>query len=256
MHEEAFAKSRSKDVCKRIRKWGRHSSASKLEPILFDRIRTTKLTPHLAQIESLNPHTDLPIICGGTHYYTQHFLFPPARLNVERSPVAEGSKSANTKWRPPCALAQVLETLDGRDLVVAQRIRTEPGVREYLETFWTPHPVIPDAWRAGPDGELLALHRLLAVVDAREAGRWHWRDGRKVRRGLERWWEGLHGVKSGQGEVQPGRSRCVFVPWHGSMLIALQVPDAHVLGVRRPREPGAAAGPPDRQDGRGAFHAT
>jgi tRNA dimethylallyltransferase len=130
--------------------------------------------------------------------------------------VAEGSKSANTKWRPPCALAQVLETLDGRDPVLAERIRTEPGVRAYLETFWTPHPVVPDAWRAGPDGELLALHRLLAVVDVREAGRWHWRDGRKVRRGLERWWEGAGGVNSAKGE--PGRSRYVLVLWHGSML--------------------------------------
>ncbi|KAI5449780.1 tRNA dimethylallyltransferase, mitochondrial [Naganishia albida] len=159
------------------------------------------------KIESLNPLTDLPIICGGTHYYTQHFLFPPARLNVAR-PSSEGSKSENTKWRPPCALEQVLETLDAREPALAERIRTEPGVREFLETFWTPYPVVPDAWRAGPDEGLLAMHRLLGVVDAREAGRWHWRDGRKVRRGLERWWEGLEDMRSGKEEVLvPERSR-------------------------------------------------
>lgn len=39
------------------------------------------------------------------------------------------------------------------------------------------------------DSQLLSLHRLLAAVDPVEAGRWHWRDGRKVKRGLERWWE-------------------------------------------------------------------
>lgn len=164
----------------------------------------------LPQIESLNPLTDLPIICGGTHYYTQHFLFPPARLNLDRSSV-EGSKSNNTKWRPPCTLAEVLDTLDRTDPEVSERIRTEPGVREFLETFWTASPIVPDSWRAGPDGELLALHRLLAVVDVREAGRWHWRDGRKVRRGLERWWEGMEGVTRGKGDVQPENSR--WVTW-------------------------------------------
>lgn len=39
------------------------------------------------------------------------------------------------------------------------------------------------------DAHLLALHQLLSAVDPKEAGRWHWKDGRKVRRGLERWWE-------------------------------------------------------------------
>ena len=64
-----------------------------------------------------------------------------------------------------------------------------------LNTFWTEHPTWPksDAGPSSPKGEtddqLLSLHRLLSAIDPKEAGRWHWRDGRKVRRGIERWWE-------------------------------------------------------------------
>lgn len=167
------------------------------------------------QIESMNPHTTLPIICGGTHYYTQHFLFPPSRLNLERADAA-GRNSKNTKWRPPCTVDQVLETLDRTNSAVAERIRTEPGVRESLESFWTARPIFPEAWVHGSTGagvgasdeESLALHRLLALVDEREAGRWHWRDGRKVKRGLERWWEGVEDVRRGKKQVaEPVRSR-------------------------------------------------
>jgi tRNA dimethylallyltransferase len=84
-----------------------------------------------------------------------------------------------------------------------------PELSELLNTFWTATPIWPksasaqttpeDASGAGPsrqtrptpseDHQLLSLHRLLEAVDPKEAGRWHWRDGRKVKRGLERWWE-------------------------------------------------------------------
>lgn len=37
--------------------------------------------------------------------------------------------------------------------------------------------------------QLLDIHRLLQRIDPQEASRWHWKDGRKVRRGVERWWE-------------------------------------------------------------------
>lgn len=79
----------------------------------------------------------------------------------------------------------------------------DEGMR-LLETFYLPAPTWPTgvastsgsssvAASTSPsalsDPQLLALHRLLNAVDPAEAGRWHWRDGRKVRRGIERWWE-------------------------------------------------------------------
>lgn len=39
--------------------------------------------------------------------------------------------------------------------------------------------------------DLLSQWKLLDMVDPDEAQRWHWKDGRKVKRGIERWWERL-----------------------------------------------------------------
>lgn len=137
------------------------------------------------------PPDELPIICGGTHYFIQHFLFPPPELRIFRSspPGSSKGKSPHTRWEPPCPLPPT------PDLPASSR--------RLLETFWTPCPSWPGKdepsfdTAAGPssratvtdDSQLLALWNLLNEVDEREAGRWHWRDGRKVRRGLERWWE-------------------------------------------------------------------
>lgn len=178
----------------------------------------------------------LPIICGGTHYYIQHFLFPPSRLSLDRSRESERPSQTNkTKWAPPCpmqalrdhglidedrltALAEQTadasgshaksedgggrtdENVDGKEEKLQQMLT-------FLDTFYLPRPVFP-SWVDVPtntddsasatqssrptlttSSELLALHSLLSAVDPSEAARWHWRDGRKVRRGLERWWE-------------------------------------------------------------------
>lgn len=170
----------------------------------------------LSQVSSL-PGDTLPIVCGGTHYFIQHFLFPPGELSFERpgagapnniieDPQASSSSSRiprpNLRWQPPGPLPPVGD----KGLSLEQLA--------LLETFWTHSPVWPgsnsdqsnndlsDQPAAGPsapsassrptimdDTQLLSLHSLLAAVDPPEAGRWHWRDGRKVRRGLERWWE-------------------------------------------------------------------
>lgn len=141
----------------------------------------------------------LPIVCGGTHYFIQHFLFPPESLSFERG----STTSAPRRWEPPHPQPRIPGDMD-------------PELRRLLDTFWTERPVWPgEAEEAGPsthasnlsaeakDQRLLSLHRLLAAVDPGEAGRWHWRDGRKVRRGLERWWE-----KNGEGpqDTQDGES--------------------------------------------------
>ena len=79
-------------------------------------------------------------------------------------------------------------------------------LEKLLDTFWTEHPTWPES-HAGPsspkgetDDQLLSLYRLLSAIDPKEAGRWHWRDGRKVRRGIERWWEN----STGRAEEKPG----------------------------------------------------
>ncbi len=133
---------------------------------------------------------DVPIVCGGTHYYTQHLLFPPGQLSTDRQ--REASTTATLRWRPPCPVPQLPADFD-------------PGMKRYLETFYLSDPVYPPMLTPTPStshetsnasrptlidpAELLALHRLLTAVDPAEAARWHWRDGRKVRRAVERWWE-------------------------------------------------------------------
>ncbi|WVQ80798.1 hypothetical protein IAT38_002904 [Cryptococcus sp. DSM 104549] len=159
------------------------------------------------------PNETLPIICGGTHYFVQHFLFPPPELSFDRPPSPAAAppsgkgKGMALRWTPPGPLPPVPEGMDEE-------------LKGLLETFWTnepawppgsidpsdpsssstPAPVTPAPTSSRPisssETHALSLHRVLEAVDPKEAGRWHWRDERKVRRGLERWWE------RGGGEVE------------------------------------------------------
>ncbi|WVQ67522.1 uncharacterized protein L199_005722 [Kwoniella botswanensis] len=143
------------------------------------------------------PEDTLPIICGGTHYFIQHYLFPPPELSFDRPPSSKGKFPMNDlRWTPPGPRPSIPENLDTEQI-------------QLLDSFWTPTPkwpssVIPDGIETSSDNpsssrssrptvtedaQLLALHQLLCALDPKEGGRWHWRDGRKVRRGLERWWE-------------------------------------------------------------------
>ncbi|EIW70385.1 hypothetical protein TREMEDRAFT_28696, partial [Tremella mesenterica DSM 1558] len=148
------------------------------------------------KIDSLENST-LPIICGGTHYFIQHFLFPPSELSIVRPPT--GSLKGKDKWTPPCPRPSTSGLGEEWEML--------------LNTFWTNQPIWPksssnqgheqETQRRGAsrttlrEAHLLALHQLLQAVDPKEAGRWHWRDGRKVRRGLERWWERCGSCASG-----------------------------------------------------------
>lgn len=96
------------------------------------------------------------------------------------------SSPIDLRWKPPCPRPPIPNDLD-------------PDLVKLLDTFWTADPVCPGD-HAGPSekhtgppptdsNQLLSLYRVLEAIDPKEAGRWHWRDGRKVRRGLERWWE-------------------------------------------------------------------
>lgn len=151
--------------------------------------------PDINQLGEL-PDASLPIVCGGTHYFIQHFLFPPPELSLSRTSHGEQADLSTDRtptqraWQPPCPLTPT-PTLDSSS-------------RTLLETFWTSQPQWPAAaivsaeTQSGnatntasnwTDAQLLALHRLLHALDPDEAGRWHWRDGRKVKRAIERWWE-------------------------------------------------------------------
>jgi tRNA dimethylallyltransferase len=92
-------------------------------------------------------------------------------------------------------------------------VEMDPELEELLDTFWTEHPTWPGSG-AGPsepkgetDDQLLSLHRLLAAIDPKESGRWHWKDGRKVRRGIERWWENKGDKKGEDGKANGRRAR-------------------------------------------------
>ena len=109
----------------------------------------------------------------------------------------------DVRWKPPCPRPEIPSDLD-------------PKLERLLDTFWTSDPIWPELpEQAGPssrptvneDSNRKSLHDLLNAVDPNEAGRWHWRDDRKVKRSLERWWErgGVElkvepvGEKSGKG---------------------------------------------------------
>ncbi|OXG24822.1 tRNA dimethylallyltransferase [Cryptococcus neoformans Tu401-1] len=147
-----------------------------------------------AKISTL-PIDVLPIVCGGTHYFIQHFLFPPPELSFVRDDEAKSQtkNATSVRWTPPGPRPPIPENLS-------------PELLALLDTFWLTEPTWPSTSESsltqrnpGPskssrpttreDDHLLALYRLLETIDPKESQRWHWRDGRKVRRSLERWWE-------------------------------------------------------------------
>lgn len=175
------------------------------------------------QLERTPPST-LPVICGGTHYFIQHFLFPPERLSLERTESRDKDPLA-IRWTPPGPCPPTPEDMD-------------PELKVLLDTFWRNDAIFPvnhtepraDSPRltsrpvASTDHELLSMWKLLNAVDPNDAPRWHWRDERKVRRAIERWWErgGAELVKAVPTETvaKGGRhARCVGIPkldaYHG-----------------------------------------
>lgn len=137
------------------------------------------------------PLSTLPVICGGTHYFIQHFLFPPDELSFDCRKDPEGSDPLALRWTPPRAcpptpgldphLKALLDTFWRNDAVYPPREGAEDSDAEGLRV--TSRPV------ADTDHELLSMWKLLEAIDPNDAPRWHWRDERKVRRSIERWWE-------------------------------------------------------------------
>lgn len=170
--------------------------------------RLLSMASLILKMESL-PHGTLPIICGGTHYFIQHFLFPPNELSLERPAEQQAARSSDplaTTWTPPGPCPPTPQ-----DMPSALRI--------LLDTFWMPNasfPAADDAPGTAKDTtptsrptldsnhELLSLWKVLDSIDPREAQRWNWRDGRKVRRAIERWWERGGGAVVTQTERKDG----------------------------------------------------
>ncbi|TYJ54561.1 hypothetical protein B9479_004789 [Cryptococcus floricola] len=159
------------------------------------------------------PLETLPIVCGGTHYFIQHFLFPPPELSFSREDSDGQGRPLEIRWCPPGPTPPTPENLT-------------PALKRLLESFWLPDPVWPSAELETPSSpstkaesskssrptvqdeyNLLSLFRLLEAVDPTEAGRWHWKDGRKVRRGLERWWERGGPVNQKNSDVLESEAR-------------------------------------------------
>lgn len=204
-----------------------------------------KVSPQCARwlndkMESL-PDSTLPIICGGTHYFIQHFLFPPKELSFDRPREQQAARASDplaTRWTPPgpcpptpadlsLELRRLLETFwTSNALFPATDDNTEPS----LETIQSSRPTLTG------NHELLCLWQLLNAIDPDEAKRWHWRDGRKVRRGIERWWE------RGGGKVEPQASELKKdangrqARWVQALKLAAaddgQIQNASLLGIR------------------------
>ena len=124
----------------------------------------------------------------------------------------------DVRWKPRRPRPPVPDNLD-------------PALDKLLDTFWMSEPTWPpvpagetEPAAPGPrrsknnaktrpitedDFQSLCLHRLLAAIDPNDAPRWHWRDARKVRRAIERWWErgggDVRDVKPAEGNATSGR---------------------------------------------------
>lgn len=124
-----------------------------------------------------------------------------------------------------------------------------PELQRLLNTFWSSDASFPETNPAAEsfvgtvpssrptvtsNHELLSLWQVLDSVDPDEAKRWHWRDGRKVRRGIERWWE-RGGVKvealvNEHKSAADGRQ----ARWGCNVRVAayVQISNTFVLGLR------------------------
>ena len=135
--------------------------------------------------------TTLTPAARGSRYAADHMRRNP--LLHSALPLSSGRAIFRTGAKPIRPFRRPLEATSASS---GRFFAPRPGA--LLDTFWQPQPAWPSqstehAGSSRPttidDQNLLSLHSLLAAVDPEEAGRWHWRDGRKVRRGLERWWE-------------------------------------------------------------------
>jgi tRNA dimethylallyltransferase len=131
-------------------------------------------TPSRSQVEELHGQAAVPLVTGGTTYWVQHLLFPLGKPAVSTSLTAPAVSDDHVPFSPSPSrnLPALLESLP-EPLTAAQH-----ALLYSLPTL----PLKP------PEEQSLAIWQLLERVDPLMAAKWHWRDTRKVLRGLERIW--------------------------------------------------------------------
>ncbi|KAH9951975.1 tRNA isopentenyltransferase [Amylocystis lapponica] len=114
-------------------------------------------------IDETHSRRQIPIVVGGTSYWIQHLIFPNRLASFDQSPGKDRSRS----------LPLVSEDL-------AKSLAKLPP--ELVDLFYSlpEHP--PNA--TTQPGAAFSLHALLSALDPIVAQRWHWKDTRKVLRGL------------------------------------------------------------------------
>ncbi|ETW85624.1 hypothetical protein HETIRDRAFT_309881 [Heterobasidion irregulare TC 32-1] len=111
-------------------------------------------------IEETHARRQIPIVVGGTSYWIQHLIFPD-RLATE--PISSGSSSAS--------------------FISEDLIKSTATLPSDLLNLFNNLPETPPVASEDPQAAF-ALHSLLSTLDPVVAGRWHWKDTRKVLRSL------------------------------------------------------------------------
>ncbi|GJJ12488.1 hypothetical protein Clacol_006730 [Clathrus columnatus] len=116
----------------------------------------------IQNITALHEHSVLPIVVGGTAYWTQHLIFSNRLASLNSRTLFDDEKHLNTSssYSPE----------------LAQRIQSLPSDLMHLFLDLPRSPRLEQA---------SALHALLTILDPTMASRWHWKDTRKVLRSLE-----------------------------------------------------------------------
>lgn len=171
------------------------------------------------QIDEIHSRSNFPIIVGGTSYYIQNLIFPGRLITEARSPSPPPGENLSV------TIDRSMETKPSLDLerfgpTLRQRIEDLPAELYDLFTVLpslpnvssSSHPLpssfpihlLPDLSRYAQRGSSSAslaldeslppmsaetlsysLWTLLQHVDPKMGARWHWKDIRKVKRGLE-----------------------------------------------------------------------
>ncbi|PWN27500.1 tRNA isopentenyltransferase, partial [Jaminaea rosea] len=135
----------------------------------YDLQRFVREAKRVAEQECLDKGK-VPIVVGGTIYWTQHLLCPGNV--VERRGEGEDDNEGAGGWREPKdgALRLAFERMDEEQRKTWQNVVAGPLNSSSAETPATPSP--------------REMHQLLTTLDPLMASRWHPLDGRKIANSL------------------------------------------------------------------------
>lgn len=177
---------------------------------------------YVLQIFKLHASKRLPIAVGGTTYYIQNLIFPNQLVSDVPPPTRPDSPPLTFVTRetsipkthsdvahfPPSLLAAI-DALPPALLALFYALPALPQTS--TPAFFPPNfPVelLPPECQS-PETFVTSCYALLKLLDPDSAARWHWRDVRKVRRGVEVVWQGRRweDVVSEQTAKDEGTSR-------------------------------------------------